>query len=425
MRILKIVRSFYPAVESGGLALKSYDIARLLVRRGHEVTVFSSDILDRHRTLANRTVEDVVEGVRVIYFHTVVRYRWDGLQPDVCDYFDRLGKFDLIHVYGYRDFLSTFVCSFARPAGVPYLVEPMGMLQPICRSLRKKKLYDWLVGRRLMAGAHRVIVTSEQERCEALAWGIPHEKIVVRRNGLDLAEFDPLPPRGEFRRRFGIRANDRLVLYLGRICRKKNVPLLIEAFADLGMTETVLAIVGPDDGDGSRDHILRLREQRNLHESVVLTGPLRGRERLTAFVDADLFVLVSENENFGNAIAEAIACGTPVIVSDRCGIAPLISGRAGLVIPVERAALTQALRRLLSDDRERQELSRRARNLKEELSWDEPITLLERLYHDIIRNVRRKDRYRFEVANGSESDGDPSDRWGYAGLVRESVSEAV
>lgn len=385
MKILKVVRFFYPAVACGGLALKSYDIARLLARRGHEVTVFSSNVLDRRRTLARRTVEDVVDGVRVIYFHTVVRYRWDGFQPDLCDYLDRVREFDLIHVYGYRDFLSTLVCSFARRAGVPYLIEPMGMLQPICRSLRKKKVYDRLFGRRLVAGARRVIVTSEQERQEALAWGVSPDQLVLRRNGLDLSQFEELPEPGAFRHRLGVRATDRLVLYLGRISRKKNVPLLIDAFADLGMRHAVLVIVGPDDGDGSREDVLGVIERRQLNGSVVLTGPLVGRERLAAYVDADLFVLVSDSENFGNTVAEAIACGTPVIISEHCGIAPLVSGRAGLVIPVERAALTGALRHLLLHEDERREFSRRARQLRGELSWEEPIALLENLYEGIVR----------------------------------------
>lgn len=388
MRILKVVRVFYPAVTCGGLALTSYDIARLLARRGHDVTVFSSDVLDRHRTLFGHTVEDEVDGVRVIYFHTVLRYRWDGLQPDLCDYLDRVREFDLIHVYGYRDFLSTLVCSFARRAGVPYVIEPMGMLRPICRSLRKKKVYDRLFGRRLVAGARRVIVTSEQERQEALAWGVLPDQLVVRRNGLDLSEFEKLPEPGAFRRRLGLRATDRLVLYLGRISRKKNVPLLVDAFADLGMHGTILAIVGPDDGDGSREDVLEAIERRRLNGSVVLVGPLVGTERLAAYVDAHVFVLVSESENFGNAVAEAIACGTPVIISERCGIAPLVSGRAGLVIPVERAALTEALRHLLTRDDERREMACRARHLREELSWEEPITLLEDLYEGIVRDDR-------------------------------------
>jgi glycosyltransferase involved in cell wall biosynthesis len=384
MKILKVVRCFYPAVACGGLALTSFDIARWLVHRGHQVTVFTSDLLDRHRTMGQRTFDEIIEGIRVIYFHTVLRYRWDGLQPDLCDVLDQVTEFDLIHVYGYRDFLSTLVCSFARRAGVPYVIEPMGMLQPIGRSRRKKKAYDRLLGRRLVAGAARVIVTSEQERREALAWGLPDDRLVVRSNGLDLSQFDPLPPPGEFRRRFGIRASDRLVLYLGRISRKKNVPLLVDAFADLQMKDAVLAVVGPDDGDGSWQKVLAVRKRRTLDGSVVLTGPLVGRERLTAYVDADVFVLVSENENFGNAVAEAIACGTPVIISDRCGIAPLVSGRAGLVIAPEKTELTKALRQLLGNERQRREFSREAWLLRERLSWEGPVAQLESLYRDVV-----------------------------------------
>src|ERR1700693_3716714 len=78
-------------------------------------------------------------------------------------------------------------------------------------------------------------------------------------------------------------------------------------------------------------------------------GPVYGDAKWAAYRDADVFVLPSQNENFGNTAAEAVACGTPVLVTDRCGIAPLIDQRAGLVVPHNRAALEAGLRRFLDD----------------------------------------------------------------------------
>lgn len=389
MRILKITRCFYPALAGGGMSQTVAHLARELVRRGHEVTVYTSNLLDAARRLSDRTLVSRWEGIRIVYFHTVVRYRWDGVQPDVFRHLGTLAEFDLIHVYGVRDFLSTVVCWAARQRGLPYIVEPMGMLVPIGRSLRKKRAYDRLFGRALLARAARVIVTSVQEAEEAHAWGIPREKIVVRRNGLDLSEFDPLPPRGVFRARLGIGDDQRVVLYLGRLAVKKNVPLLIEAFAEVRGPGAVLLIIGPDDGDGTRSAIERAIARTRLGDAVRVLGPLYGRERVSALVDADVMVLPSIHENFGNVVVEALACGTPVIVTNRCGVAPLVEGRAGIVIEPEKEALKRALRLLLEDEVQRRRFAEHAFRLREALSWDEPVRQLDSLYAEVVRRTPR------------------------------------
>ena len=86
-----------------------------------------------------------------------------------------------------------------------------------------------------------------------------------------------------------------------------------------------------------------------MESRVIFTGALYDEEKKAAFADADLFVLPSRYENFANAPAEAMACGVPVIITDACGIRSLVEGQAGLVIPPEKQALTDALRKMLGD----------------------------------------------------------------------------
>jgi glycosyltransferase involved in cell wall biosynthesis len=121
---------------------------------------------------------------------------------------------------------------------------------------------------------------------------------------------------------------------------------------------------------------------------LLFLGPLYGDAKWAALQDADVFVLPSQNENFGNAAAEAIAVGTPVIVTDRCGIAPWVHDQAGLVVPYDREALTEALWRLLTDEALHRRMRQGCRKVAEALSWDEPVAQMVRLY-EALRGVRR------------------------------------
>jgi glycosyltransferase involved in cell wall biosynthesis len=167
------------------------------------------------------------------------------------------------------------------------------------------------------------------------------------------------------------------VLFLGRISFVKGLDLLIEAFAGAHKSAS-LTIVGPDDRDGCLEVIRRRKVER-----VTLPGPLYGREKLEALVDADLLVLPSRYESFGNAAAEAIACGTPVLVSDQCGIAPLVKGRVGIVVPCTVEANRDGLIRLLNDATLRQALQGHCAEVTSELSWDEPVAATELLYETV------------------------------------------
>jgi glycosyltransferase involved in cell wall biosynthesis len=120
-----------------------------------------------------------------------------------------------------------------------------------------------------------------------------------------------------------------------------------------------------------------------ISERLLFLGPLYGDAKWAALQDADVFVLPSQNENFGNAAAEAIAVSTPVIVTDRCGIAPWVHDQAGLVVPYEREALTEALWRLLTDEALRERFRQGCHKVAESLSWDEPVTQMEQLYSQL------------------------------------------
>ncbi len=394
MRIQLVTQYYYPDLAAGGPVVKIGSIAERLSARGHAVTVITSQTNVRIRRGApeNDTQDACLVPTnplaRVIRLPISFKYRTTSVHPSVLACARReVPRTDVIHLFGYYDMLGPPVTRVARAAAVPYMLEPMGMYVPILRSFAKKRLYHWLLGRRMVRGAARLIATSPLELNELKQAGISPAQLVERRNGVDLAGFAQMPPPGKLRRRLGIAADEQIVLYLGRMTPKKNPDLLLRAFADLDVSRTRLLMVGPGGEDGYVRHLRDLGTNLGIEEHVVFTGPLYGNEKLEAFSDADLFVLPSQSENFGNAVAEAVAANVPVVVSDRCGIAPIVSDRAGLVVPPEKTAISQAMGHILSDDNQLEHYRRKCSAVADELSWDGPVQEMEALYEQLIREA--------------------------------------
>src|SRR5438046_7026062 len=132
--------------------------------------------------------------------------------------------------------------------------------------------------------------------------------------------------------------------------------------------------------------------ERQLERRVTFAGPLYEEEQRAALALADLFVLPSLNESFGNAAAEAVAAGVPVLLTETCGVAPLINGRAGLSVQLGVKSLASGLRTMISDPARRKQLVARRAEVVRELSWDEPVRQTEDLYHSVVefRKLSRK-----------------------------------
>jgi glycosyltransferase involved in cell wall biosynthesis len=123
-----------------------------------------------------------------------------------------------------------------------------------------------------------------------------------------------------------------------------------------------------------------------LGQSVRFVGPLYDEHKWQAYRDADVFVLPSLNENFGNTAAESAACGTPVIVTDRCGVAPYV-GQAGLVVSHDLAELDLALGLMLDDPSLHQRSQAACAEMARSLSWAGPIGENETLYEQCLAGL--------------------------------------
>ena len=376
MKILHVTQTYHPFLERGGPTVKVRSIAEGLAKRKHQVTVLTSWY---GRPFAARHVQ--LGGVEVIYLKPRYTYRATTFNAGLIPFCKkRLREFDVVHIYGLYDLLGPVVAHYCHKTGVPYVLEPLGMVRPIDRSFRMKRIWHKVLGKPLLREAALLIATSRQEEQELIEDGFPRERIALRYNGVDLQEFATLPPPGVFRTEWALPADESIVLFLGRLIPRKGVDLLVEAFARACPGHGRLVIAGPEGEAGYVGKLRELARGKGIEGRTVFTGPLYGDQKKSALVDGQVFVLPSRYENFANGVAEAIACGMPVIISDRCGIQEFVAGQVGLVVPREIPALADALRQVLGDAALYDRFRDACPKVAAQLSWSELLGTQEELY---------------------------------------------
>ena len=374
MRIALATPAYWPALSFGGPIWVFRALARELVARGHDVDVFTTTLVELGLRPSARTRTAEIDGARVHYVGTPAHYRWMGIAPAIPATLERRGP-DVLHVFGYRDFVGTTAAAWARLRRVPYVFEPLGMFEPKLRKVGLKRVLDATVYRGVATSARTCIATSAREREELLAGGVRPERIVIRPNGFP----EPFRARrSDLRELVGLDASTPLLLSVGRIARGKGLDLVVEALPHLPGVH--YAIVGPDGGHGMSAELQRLRDRLGVADRVHVLGAFGPEPPLALYGGADVSVLASRHENFGMVAAEAAAAGTASLLTDRCGIADLLRDRGALVVPYDRDAVRAGLERLLADNDLRRSLGAGGQQVAREYSWARVAELQEHIY---------------------------------------------
>jgi glycosyltransferase involved in cell wall biosynthesis len=375
VRILFAAPVWWPSSAFGGPVTAARELVSRLVVRGHDVDIVTSTIVDLHHRPASRSRVEIVDAATVHYLATPLHYRWMGITPTLPFELSRLERPDVVHVFGFRDPVTTGTAAWCRIRRIPYVFEPLGMFAPRLRKLRLKRLLDSTLYRGVAAGAAAVVVVSVRERDDLLAGGIPDEKVRVRGNGFP----DPPPAvEDDIRGRSGVPSDAPFVLYVGRIAAGKGLEHLAAAARALG--DIHVAVVGPDDRHGTATLL-------NGAERVHVLPPT-ATPPFDLYRAADVFVLPSEGESFGMVAAEAAAVGTPVVVTDRCGIAGFFEDDEAVVVPYDRRAIVDAIDRVLGDEALRAQLALGGLEAARRMSWDHVADAQEAIYREVAAGRR-------------------------------------
>lgn len=372
--MLKVLHSIASIDASyGGPVSVLRGLCQGLSKMGVRNTILTCSTGDPQRDAENA---GAIPDVDFIWSYPLVRrFYWEPFLTKRIE--NNLSDFDIVHVHGIFNGLTSSVCKTARRLGIPYILEPFGTLSPFCLSKSNtiKRISLAIKERKNIEEADALLFTSHSE------WQRSKENFEVKRafvapNGLDWPEFSSLPEPGAFRKSTGIDANERILLFLGRLHPIKGLEVFLPAFIRWCRSRPDVAnwrcvLVGPDEAGHSRKlkAIVSTLSAENL---VLFAGPLYGAQRIQALVDSDVVFLPSFHENFGISVAEGMACCKPALVSDHVDLCSVVDEfKLGVVSPINEAGFIAALDKINSLRDEWPEIGSRARVwVKENCNWE-------------------------------------------------------
>ncbi len=345
MRLLRSIGTVNPV--HGGPIEGIKQVARIHALAGHETEIVSLDAPD------DAWVKEFPMKVHALgpglfsYDYTLRFVPWLAAHRR---------EYDAVIVSGLWRYSGFGVWRALRGTDTPYFVFPHGMLDPwFKRTYPLKHFKKWLywpwADYRMLRDARAVLFTSEEERCAAREsfWLYRCNEVVVN-YGIAGPTGDRAAQMQAVLLRFPELIGKRAFVFLSRIHEKKGCDLLIRAFAKIARTDDAMRLVlaGPEHaGLGAR--LRALGEQLGIADRIVWTGMISGDLKWGMLQIAEAFVLPSHQENFGIAVAEALACGTPVLISNKVNIwREIEQDRAGLVDEDDEVGTTRLLQRWLA-----------------------------------------------------------------------------
>jgi glycosyltransferase involved in cell wall biosynthesis len=337
MKILFVADAIDPSL-GGGNAERTYQLARALHDRGAGIALLTTRLgLGAARAAALAPFDCTL--VRSLGRRFVLPLVWPGTVAR-C-----VRQADVVHIGGHWSWLGALSGWFALRQGRPYVYTPAGSLPLFGRSRTIKRLYNVLIGHRLVRNAACCLAITELERAHFHPYGVPDARIHLLPNGVD-----PVLPAGispeRARARHGA-GTAPLLLFLGRLSPIKGPDLLIEAFAQLRARhpDARLILAGPD--AGLQDTLERRVRALNLGEAVRFAGPVSGHDKLDLLAAADCLVVPSRQEAMSLVVLEAGQLGTPALITDQCGFDALAAADGGCIVGVSVAELARGLVQML------------------------------------------------------------------------------
>jgi glycosyltransferase involved in cell wall biosynthesis len=377
MKILHVIPSV--AARYGGPSLAIFPMCQALAEAGCEVQLCTTNADGEHKLPVEIGRMSNYEGVATIFFPSAAgEFKYSRGMAHWLDI--HIAEFEVIHIHAVFNYPSLAAARAARKHRVPYIVRPLGTLDPWCMQQKplKKNLYWRAFGKHMIErGAAVHYTTAAEQRAVEQSLKVNHGVVIPLGVDLDISRCASVLDQQALQHSQSAIPNSQsanpYVLFMSRLHPKKGLEVLIEAFASLLADERLRKWKLLIAGDGDAEYVQSLKSLVNglgAGKSIIFAGWLAGTAKSVALQDASLLALPSYQENFGICVMEAMACGVPVLVSPHVNLASEIERvEAGWIAQISRDDLRLALNEALSSATERTRRARAAQTLSEEYGW--------------------------------------------------------
>jgi len=378
MKVLN-VNMFLDPVTGGGMVERTFQISRSLVRTGIECTILTTDLGLTQERIQN------LEGVNIIALPClnerfyVPRFSFREIKRLV-------NSTDVVHLMGHWTLINALAYFAAHRLKKPYVVCPAGSLPIYGRSKIIKKIYNYVIGKKIISNANGHIAIGINEIDQFQSYGIDSDKVTVIPNGINAKDFK-VNDIATFRKKHGL-GDYPLIMFMGRLNFIKGPDLLLRAFDVVKeeLKDVHLVFVGPD--GGMLTALEKMAVESSASGRIHFIGYLGGTEKSQAYHAADLLVIPSRQEAMSIVVLEAGITGTAVLLTDQCGF-EVATINGGLVVPASVNGLQKGLVKILSDHAK---LKMMGTNLKKHVenhfTWDVTINKYLNLYCKILGSTK-------------------------------------
>lgn len=390
MKILQVIPYFDWSY--GGPVRVVYDISQQLSKKGHNVTIYTTDAGMNHRTKEDKQIK-LNDDVKIEYFKCVNNWLANNIKLHISYQMfvaiqTEIKNYDIIHLHECRGVPHIYVWYFAQKYNIPYIVEAHGATPKRIGNQNSiqtmfKICYDEVVGKKILKNASKLVALTDTEAKEYIKFGIDPSKIQIIPNGIDLQKYN-LQNKKYCKAESNLDEEQKIV-YVGRLHESKGIDLLVKAFSILSheIKNVKLILVGPD--DGYQSYLKGLSKSLNIESQIVFTGFVSVDEKMEILSEADVFV-TPQYSGFPITFLEACLCGTPIITTSKGDKLDWINNKVGYVIDEYDAnKLKDAILKILSNKELKERFGREGQRLvTEKFDLSKIVIELEEVYLDDV-----------------------------------------
>lgn len=325
-----------------------YDLSKSLSMDWYSVDAITTDVFDNNSR--NEKAQDISDGIRIFYFrnrsNTIANKLKTPLPIGLSKWLDEnIRKYDIVHIGDFRNLFNYEVFIFCKKYNIPYIISPFWTV-PYKKDPRWiiKWIYDKIWSQNFLKSAKYITVQTENEQNELIKFWIDPSIIKLIPLMIEYEKFKDLPEKGIIREKYNISNDAKILLFVGRIHRYKATDMMIDCFYEYQkkISNSYLIIIGRD--DGYEAEIKKKIYNLGIQKKVLFVWAIYYPENKNYYRDADIYFMApSHYEETSTASLEALACWTPVVVTEQADIPFIENYNAGKVVKYDKKTIVDAL----------------------------------------------------------------------------------